>query len=259
MWHEHDENVLFKHFRACMSGSHHPIGSYRKLETFHLPSLQIYPTSGFENCSTTNFSKARIQQNLWQESINQSPKKAVAWNSTVIEPQNSDWIQSLWEKKKSPAPAFYPTMLGSSVGVRGRQTDSTARQELLSVSPWTSSSVDYGAHRHLFVDCINRVSSAGFPSQRRRDERAERRLSLSFDSNGNWNINLLKGLAADTLHFCQSAFEFVWQGKASGWARVCGCVWYSVKLKIQIDTLFSDNQLKSLFESQFHFYCERLI
>lgn len=63
---KHDKNELFskeqsdKHLRAYMSGSHHPIGSYRKLETFHLPSLQIYSTLGFENCSTTNFSKARI-------------------------------------------------------------------------------------------------------------------------------------------------------------------------------------------------------
>lgn len=102
-------------------------------------------------------------------------------------------------------------------------------------------------HRRELVECANRPTSVGFPYQRQIDEGAERWLSVSFEANGSWNINLLKGLAADTL----DCANLLWVSLTGQSVKASLCVCNSVRLKIQIVTLIPDNRIKSLFGSQF--------
>lgn len=205
-----------------------------------------------QNCWTMNFSKAlrgsvgaRTLRTLWQESINQSPDQAVerhnADTSNLTTPDN----HSGENKNNKNQPSFLshnPRLVSAAlrqihIEVRGRQTDSTAWQALLSALLWASSAVDYHIRRHLFVERVNRPGSVGFPYQRQIDERAEWWLSLSFEANRNWNINLLKGLAADTL----DCANLLWVSLTGQSVRMSLCVCVLVRMCVYLSQTENPN------------------
>lgn len=110
----------------------------------------------------------------------------------------------------------HPTMLCSSLQLpqtnsswsKGEMTQQHDRRCYLRCCE-KRSAVDYHTHRHLFGGCVNRPASVGFSYQRQIDERAEQWLRLSFEANGDRNINLLKGCCRGCRHtpLCPICFE----------------------------------------------------
>lgn len=218
----------------------HPGGSCSLDGDFASPQPLNSSYIRLQNCWTINFSKAqrgfvgaRTLHTPWQESINQSRNHTMKRRSAdTLNLMAQTGANHREKKEKNPDILSIPqcsARLCSSlrqieVGIRGRQTDLTAWQALLSALLWASSGVDYHTHRHLFVERVNRPGSVGFPYQRLIDEQAERWLSLSSEANGNWNINLLKGLAADTL----DCANLLWVSLTGQSVRMSLCVYVRV-------------------------------
>lgn len=185
-------------FRARLTGSQHPAGSRRFFIVLVLKFIW-HKAQKLLDQKFLRGSEGLSSAQLWRESINPPTMAAQRCSSetsnlTVVTGANH------CEKKNTIQPSFiYPIMSGLTASERGRQTDSTAWQALLSALLWARSSMDYHTPRHLFVERVNRTSSERFAYRRRKDDWGERWLRVSSEANRGWNFNLLKGLTADTL------------------------------------------------------------
>lgn len=185
------------------------------------------------------FVGARTVHTTWQQSINQSPNRAVKRHSTdTLNLTARTAANHSRGEKKNKNQNIFPvrrcfahlcsSLRQTPVGVREKVTRQHDRRCYLRCCE-ERSAVDYHTHRHLFGGCVNRPASVGFSYQRQIDERAQRWLSLSFEANGDRNINLLKGCCRGggggrRTPLCPICFEWIWRGKVSGRHQYV-CAW----------------------------------